>query len=189
MQHASQMSSLELELLIIAAGVLAFYPMAVHGVLLYFLLFLATVLVYGVVQWRQGLRHAAIARLEMEPSYQGQAHWKGCVVDLPAQSIQALGAQSAWDADVREAQAWSLGVHAIGGRRELFYQIELRHVRKGPVGILCTLHCSFRPQRVDLLAIDALVDTMAECLGVRRSGSRMAPLSARSSHQTEASKY
>lgn len=161
------------QLLVIVIGVWAFYLVAVHGMLLIFLLYLAGVLAYAVALWLKGQKQAAITRLDLGQPYQGQKSWKGCVVDVAAGTVQSVGQQPAWHADTQDRQAWSVGVQVKAGRKVLFYVLELRHVRKGPVGVLCTLHTSATPAPEDLRALDALIDAMAECLGVRRSGARL----------------
>ena len=170
---ASELSIWKLQLLLLPPGVLAFYLMAVHGMLLIFLLYLAGVLAYVVAQWLKGQKQAAITRLDMGQPYQGQQSWEGCVVDVAAGAVQSLGQQPAWQADIRDGQSWSVGVHVVGGRHMVCYLLELRHVRKGPVGVLCTLHTSATPAPDDLRAMDALVDTMVQCLHMRRSGARL----------------
>ena len=170
---ASELSLWKLRLLLLPPGVLAFYLMAVHGMLLIFLLYLAGVLAYAVALWLKGQKQAAITRLDMGQPYQGQKSWKGCVVDVAAGAVQSLGQQPEWQADIRDGQSWSVGVHVVGGRHIVCYLLELRHVRKGPVGVLCNLHTSATPAPEDLRAIDVLIDAIAECLGVRRSGARL----------------
>lgn len=170
---ASELSIWKLQLLLLPPGVLAFYLMAVHGMLLIFLLYLAGVLAYAVALWLKGKKQAAITRLNMGQPYQGQKSWKGSVVDVAAGAVQSLGQQPAWQANIRDGQSWSVGVHVVGGRHIVCYLLELRHARKGPVGVLCTLHTSATPAPDDLRAMDALIDTIAECLSLRRSGARL----------------
>jgi len=54
------------------------------------------------------------------------------------------------------------------------WRIELRHRSRGPMAVLCTVR-SASAARAVLQDIDALVDVMAQRLGIRRSGSRLLP--------------
>lgn len=179
--RASAMRPWQVELLGVVLGVLSVAAWTVYGVWQGFALFAAGMLVYSVVQWRQGLQRTAIYHLDMGRGHEGHAQWKGCVVNLPERTVQSVGHQRAWHAALEDAPAWSLGLRVVGGRRENWYVLELRHVRQGPVGALCTLRNALDLGHSDLEAIDAWVDAMAQCLGIRRSGARLRPL-ARTCH-------
>ena len=76
------------------------------------------------------------------------------------------------------ADLWSVGVLAGTSRdrsEPYIWWLELRHQSRGPVAHLCTV-TSWTGARAVREDIDALVDTLAQRLGIRRSGSRLQPL-------------
>lgn len=167
------LSEWPMQLLVIAVGVLTFYWMAVHGMWLIFALFLSSALAYCVQQWRIGQKEAVITRLGFGNPPPGQLGWKGCTVRVADGQVYTEGLRPAWQADIRDAQDWSVGVALMATRHAVFYRLELRHVRKGPVGHLCTLYTTDTLGPFDLRAMDVWVDTVAQCLRLRRSGARL----------------
>lgn len=109
--------------------------------------------------------------------------WNGWQIDIPQRSLSRIGApqgEAAQQMDtlrLEQVDAWSLGVLAGAPQeRQAIYAwcIELRHRSRGPVATLCVLHSASAAQVV-LQDIDALVDTLVQRLGIRRSGSRLLP--------------
>lgn len=113
--------------------------------------------------------------------------WNGWRMDIPKRSLERIGipkdeaAQQIDTLCLEPVDAWSLGV-LMGDARErqavYAWCIELRHRSRGPVATLCTVY-STSASRQMLLDIDALVDTLVQRLGIRRSGSRLVPLQRR----------
>lgn len=100
---------------------------------------------------------------------------KGWVIDFAARTLAGQSG-AAQTLALQPAQDWSLGALALpadDGSQTV--RLELRHARSGPVAELVKLR--FWQGRDDhaLQDIDALADTLAQRLGVRRSGSRLAP--------------
>ena len=109
--------------------------------------------------------------------------WNGWRIDISQRSLSRIGApqvEATQQIDtlcLEPVDAWSLGI-LMGApqERQAIYAwcIELRHRSRGPVATLCVLH-SASAAHVVLQDIDALVDTLAQRLGIRRSGSRLLP--------------
>lgn len=100
----------------------------------------------------------------------------GCWVDVAAQRVHTQGLAHAQDVHLHPAQDWSVGVYRVITQRVAQYFIEVRHVRRGPVLVLCELVSHTPLSAQDVASIDEAVDVMAERLGVRRSGARLQPL-------------
>lgn len=110
--------------------------------------------------------------------------WNGWRMDIPKRSLERIGipkGEAAQQIDtlcLEPVDAWSLGV-LMGDAREqqavYAWCIELRHRSRGPVATLCMVY-STSASRQMLLDIDALVDTLVQRLGIRRSGSRLLAL-------------
>jgi len=101
---------------------------------------------------------------------------RGCVVEVAQRRIRSTGLEPSVQWLLEPAAEWSLGRVAFEDRPRQWHgwRIELRHARKGPVAVLCTvLHMS--RAEPDLLALDALVDEMAQRLEIRQSGERCVP--------------
>ena len=102
---------------------------------------------------------------------------RGCVVEVAQRRIRSTGLEPSVQWQLEPAAEWSLGRVAFEDRpRQLNgWRIELRHARKGPVAVLCTVLHMGRVES-DLLALDALVDAMAQRLEIRQSGDRCMPV-------------
>lgn len=95
---------------------------------------------------------------------------RGCHVDVAQRCVRTLGVEPPQQWLLDAPQAWSMGVVAFTDRPRMRYgwRIELRHVRKGPVVRLCTvLHVGHGVRQSE--AVQALADTMAERLSIRRA--------------------
>lgn len=119
------------------------------------------------------VRHARSRRLSWPLGEGGlkSDQGRGCRVDLRARQVKTLGCEPEHQWQLNPALEWSLGCIAFAdkSRRCYGWRIELRHVRKGPVMVLCTvLHEGHAVQ--DQEALHALVQQMAARLGIRRSG-------------------
>ena len=109
--------------------------------------------------------------------------WNGWRIDMPGRTlarvgaVQEEGAQSIDTLCLAPTDMWSLGV-VMGDTHTSKYmyawRMELRHRSRGPVAVLCVVR-STSAAPVVVQDMDALVDAMAERLGMRRTGSRLAP--------------
>lgn len=106
--------------------------------------------------------------------------WRGCVVDVAQRTIRSQGVRNPQQWLLTPAQEWSLGVMNTTTRREhnrrlqLSCVVELRHVRRGPVAQLCWITMPHYGASAHL-EVEALVDAMAQRLGIRRSGEGLLP--------------
>ena len=110
--------------------------------------------------------------------------WNGWHIDVAQRTLARMGvladeaAQQIGTLQLEPADAWSVGV-LMGdpGDHQAIYawHIELRHRSRGPVAVLCVVHSTSAAKQVRQ-DIDALVDTVAQRLGIRRTGSRLLPL-------------
>ncbi|MGE8319496.1 MAG: hypothetical protein ACN6O3_12180 [Comamonas sp.] len=104
---------------------------------------------------------------------------RGCVADVAQRRIRSTGMEPSVQWLLEPAAEWSLGRVAFQDRprQRHGWRVELRHARKGPVAVLCTVLHMGRAE-ADLLALDALVDEMAQRLDLRQSGDRCVPRAA-----------
>lgn len=110
----------------------------------------------------------------------------GSWVDVAAQRVHTQGLEQASDVHLHPAQDWSVGVYRVITQRVAHHFIELRHVRRGPVLVLCELVSHTPLSAPDVASIDEAVDVMAERLGVRRTGTRLVRAKDRQSRTTGA---
>lgn len=96
---------------------------------------------------------------------------RGCMVDVVKRQVLTLGCEPEQQWQLAPAQEWSLGCLAFEDkpRRRYGWRIELRHVRRGPVLMLCTVLYQGHLVK-DQQALDDLVNGMAARLSIRRSG-------------------
>ena len=72
------------------------------------------------------------------------------------------------------------GCHVdVAAQRVSRYCMELRHVRSGPVVVLCELVSHTPLSAADVASIDEAVDVMAQRLGIRRTGKGLLPPASR----------
>ena len=162
---------------------------AVH-LWLYLLIGLNTFIAFWVAWWLVVALALAIAGLAWHWGWRqpAQAHglpleWNGWNIDVAQRTIARVGVpqgEGTQDLDVvhlEPADAWSVGVLMGDSQTSKYiaaWRIELRHRSRGPMAVLCTVR-SASAARAVLQDIDALVDVMAQRLGIRRSGSRLLP--------------
>ena len=148
---------------------------------------LGGVLVLGLLGWvlctcwgwrRWVVGSSAVAQEDMP------LEWDGWRVQFAQRAVWRQGAALPWQPPVpvplmlEPADLWSVGVLPGTSRdrsEPYIWWLELRHQSRGPVAHLCTV-TSWTGVRAVREDIDALVDTLAQRLGIRRSGSRLQPL-------------
>lgn len=100
--------------------------------------------------------------------------WRGCVVDVAQRTLHTVGLKHNLVCNLQPGAQWSLGgldfscveVHHVPN---IHCVVELRHVRRGPVLVLCSIQqpCNYTAHREQL---QALAEAMAQRLGIRLSG-------------------
>lgn len=110
--------------------------------------------------------------------------WNGWRINVPQRLLTRVGApldeaaQAIDTLQLEPSDAWSVGLLPgdVQEHRAVYaWRLELRHRSRGPVATLCVLGTA-SGSRVVLQDVDALVDTLAQRLGIRRSGSRLLAL-------------
>lgn len=110
-------------------------------------------------------------------------YWRGCVVDVAQRTVHTVGLKRNQAFTVQPGSEWSLAARDFTSVQAhhvpcIRCVVELRHVRRGPVLVLCSMEQPFDypEHRVQL---EQLVDEMAQRLGIRRTGAGLLPPVAR----------
>ena len=106
--------------------------------------------------------------------------WRGCVVDVAQRTVHTVGLRRNQSFTLQPCAQWSLAARdftSVQAHHVPYIRcvVELHHVRRGPVLVLCSMEQSFDyPEH--RAQLDQLVEAMAQRLGIRRTGSQMLPL-------------